>query len=149
MTIIYGQYDDATRTKISLGANYKTICANGVLINFLEIIQTVCYGSDNGGLFFKLYKHVLVVKSLKNFSNAKQNDPHWFKKELKIKYDAVLAVVRKFLKGTGPMLELLATEVPPLNLAAYCAMTVAVQESWKVKGDASTKSMLLLMHSKN
>ena len=47
------------------------------------------------------------------------------------------------------MLELLAAKVPPLNWAHYCAMTVAVQESWEVKGDASTKAMLLLMNSKN
>ena len=61
---------------------------------------------------FKPYKNIVVVKSLNNFSNAKPNDPHGFKEELKIKYNAVLAVVRKFLNSTGPMLELLAAEVP-------------------------------------
>ena len=49
---------------------------------------------------------------MKNFSNTKQNDPHGFKEELKIKYNAVLAVVGKFLNGTGPILKLLAAEVP-------------------------------------
>ena len=47
------------------------------------------------------------MKSLTNFSNTKPNDPHGSMEELKIKYDAVLAVVRKFPNGTGPMLELL------------------------------------------
>ena len=96
MTIIYGQCDDATRTKIALSTNYETICADAELINFLAILQTVCYRSDNRGLSFKPYKNVVVVNSLKNFSNAKPNDPHGFKEELKIKYDAVLAVVGEF-----------------------------------------------------
>ena len=51
---------------------------------------------------------------MNNFSNAKPNDPHGFKEELKIKYDAVLAVVRKSPNGTGPILALLAAETPAL-----------------------------------
>ena len=47
------------------------------------------------------------------------------------------------------MLELLAAEVPALDWVAYCGMTVANQEIWEAKGDASTKVMLLLMNSKN
>ena len=62
-------------------------------MNFLAILGTVCYGSDDGGLYFKPYKNVVVVKSLNNFSKARPNDPSRFKEELKIKYDAVLAVV--------------------------------------------------------
>ena len=86
---------------------------------------------------------------MNNFSNAKPNNPHGFKDELKIKFDAVLAIVGKFQNGTGPMLELLKVEVPALDLAAYCAMDVADQETWEERGDASTKAMLLLMNSKN
>ena len=65
---------------------------------------------------------------MNNFSNAKPNDPHRFKEELKIKYDAVLAVIGKFPNGTGPMVESLTAEVPALNWVLYCAMTVANQE---------------------
>ena len=79
MTIIFGQCDDATRTEIALGANYKTDHEDGELINFLTRLQTVFYGSDDRGLSFKPYKNVVVVKSLNNFSNAKPNDPHEFK----------------------------------------------------------------------
>ena len=86
---------------------------------------------------------------MNNFSNAKPNDPHGFKEELKIKYDAVLAVVGKFPNGTGPMLELLKAETVPLDWADYCVMTVANQEIWEANGDAFTKAMLLLMNSKN
>ena len=63
---------------------------------------------------------------MNNFSNAKPNDPHGFKEELNIKYDAVLAVIVKFLNRTEPMLELFAVELPPLDWAPYCAMDVAV-----------------------
>ena len=86
---------------------------------------------------------------MNNFSNAKPNDPHGFKEELKIKFDAVLAVVGKFLNGTGPMLELLKAEAKPLYWDDYCLMSAADQLSWEEKGDASTKAMLLLMNSKN
>ena len=86
---------------------------------------------------------------MNNFSSAKPNDPHWFKEELKIKYDAVLAVVGKFPNGTRPMLELLFAEVPALDWDDYCAMDVPDQETWEAKGDASTKAILLLMNSKN
>ena len=79
------------------------------------LIITVCYGSNGGGLSFKPYENAVVVKSLTNFSNAKPNDPHGFKEELKIKYNAMLAFVGKFPNGTGPMLELLKAEAPPLD----------------------------------
>ena len=78
------------------------------------------------------------------FSDAKPNDPHGFKEELKIKY-----VFGKFPNGTGLMLELLKAEVPPLDWAVYCRLLVAEQLIWEEKGDASTKAMLLLMNSKN
>ena len=47
------------------------------------------------------------------------------------------------------MLELLAAEVPALDQATYCVLTVTNQEIWEAKGDASTKPMLLLMNFKN
>ena len=62
MTTIFRQCDNATRTEIALGANYKTNCEDGELINFLTRLQTVCYGSNNKGLFFKPYKNVVAVK---------------------------------------------------------------------------------------
>ena len=52
---------------------------------------------------------------MKNFTNAKPNDPHGFKDELKFKFDAVLAIAGKFLNGTGPMIGLLKAAVPPLD----------------------------------
>ena len=64
ITTTFGQYDDATRTKIALGTNYKADYDDGNLINFLKRLRTVCYKSDDGGLSCKPSKIVVVVKSL-------------------------------------------------------------------------------------
>ena len=71
------------------------------------------------------------------------------RKNSKTKYDVVLAVAGKFPNSTGPMLELLKAEAPPLDWDDYCALTATEQLVWKERGDASTKAMLLLMNSKN
>ena len=62
-----------------------------------------------------LSSHTRMLWSLNIFSNAKSNDPHGFKEELKIKYNVILAVVGKFPNNAGPMLELLAAEVPAFD----------------------------------
>ena len=80
----------------------------------------------------------MALKSLNNFTNVKPNNPYGFKENLKIKYDAVLAIVRKFLNCTGPMIELLKAESTPLTWANYCEMQVVDQLSWEEKGDTST-----------
>ena len=106
-TIVYEQCDDASQTEIALDPNCETYCKDGNLINFLTRVRTVCYGSEDRGVSSKPYKNVVVVKSLNNFTNIKPNNHHRFKEDLKIKYNAVLAFVRTFPNGTGPMLELL------------------------------------------
>ena len=149
MTIIYRQYDDTTRTKIALGGTCKIDCEAGNIINFLKRLHTCCYRSDDGGLSVKLYKQVMSVKSLNNFSNMKPHIPHGFKEELKIKYNSVLAVVGNFPNRTGAMMELLKAKPTPLTWANYYAMSVADQITWKERGDNSTKAMLLLLKSNN
>ena len=62
---------------------------------------------------------------IEQFQERKAKYFHGFKEELKIKYDAVLAVVGKFMNGTGPMLELLKVETVPLDWTHYCVMSVA------------------------
>ena len=44
---------------------------------------------------------------MNNFSNNKPHDPHGFKVEIKIKSDAIKAVVENFPNKTGAMMELL------------------------------------------
>ena len=80
ITIIFGQCDDATRTKITLGTNYKDNHDNGNLINFFTRLRTVCYESNDGGWSYKPYKMVVAVKLLHNFSNSKSKTPMHSKK---------------------------------------------------------------------
>ena len=58
-------------------------------------------------------------------------------------------MVGKFPNRTGPMIELLKAETPPLGWTNYCAMNVTNQAIWEERGDASTKAILLLLNSKN
>ena len=117
MTIIYGQYDKATKTKISLGATYHVNHQEGNFIEFSNLVRTICFGSNNRGLFFGPYKQVVAVKLMNNYSNNKPHDPHGLKEEVKIKYNAVKAVVGKFPNGTGIMIELLGGVVPARDWA--------------------------------
>ena len=149
MTIIYRQCNEATKTEIALRATYDVDCQDGILIKFLKQVRTVCFGSDNGELLFGPYKSVVAVKSMNNYSNNKPNNPHGFKEEVNVKYDAVKAVVEKFPNGIGAMIELLGTAVPALDWVSYCAMSPADQLVWEEMDDNLTKSMLFLMNSKN
>ena len=142
MTIIFCQCNNATKTKIILGKTYKTDCWDGSIINFLARLQTFCNRNADGGLSFRLYKQVVSVKSLNNFSNNKPHNPHGFKKEIKIKCDVLLGGGKKVPNRTRAMMELLKVEVPALDWAAYCAMPVTEQVVWKEKGDAFIKSIL-------
>ena len=81
---------------------------------------SVCFGSDDGGLSYGPYKQVVVVKSINNYSNNKPHDPHGFKEEVKIKYDAVKAVIGKSPKGARAIIELLGVKGPVLDWVACC-----------------------------
>ena len=117
MTIIYGQCTKATKTKINLGTAYKTDSQDGNLIKFLKQVRTVCFGSNDKGLSFGPYKQVVTVKLMNNNSNNKPHDLHGFKEKVKIKYDTVKAITRKFPNGTAAMMTLLTAAAPPLDWA--------------------------------
>ena len=89
------------------------------------------------------------MKSLNHYSNNEPYDPKGFKEEIKIKFDVVKAVVKKFPNGTGAMMELLKAELPHVDLDSYCALPNVDQLVWEERGDALTKSMLFLMNLKN
>ena len=76
-------------TELFLGTNCAANYDAETLINFLERLKVICYGSHDGGLSHKQYKIAVAVKSLHNYSNLKPNDPRRFKEELKIKYKAI------------------------------------------------------------
>ena len=98
MTIIFRQCNKATKTEISLGANYNAHRQAGNLIEFLNQLHTVCFRSDDGGLSYGPYKQVIEVKLMNNYSNNKPHDYHGFKEEVTIKYDAIKAVAGRFFE---------------------------------------------------
>ena len=116
---------------------------------FLNLLRTVCFGSDNGGLSYGPYKQVVAVKLMNNYSNNKPHDPHGFKEEVKIKYDVAKAVAGRLLNGLAAMMELLGAVVPPIDWAGYCQLTPVKQFTWEERGDDLNKAMLFLMNSKN
>ena len=84
-----------------------------------------------------------------NYSKNKPHDPHGFKEEVKIKYNAVKAVAGNFLNGTATMMELLAATAPPIDLAGYCQLTLPKLLIWEKRGNNLNKAMHFLMNSKN
>ena len=52
---------------------------------------------------------------INNYSNNKPHSPHGFKEEIKIKYNAIKAVDRRFPNGTSAMMELLGAVAPPID----------------------------------
>ena len=92
ITIIYRQCND-----------YAADHGTGNITNSLKRLRTIYHKSDDGSLSYKPYKVVVAVKSLHNISNSKPSNFHAFKEELKIKFDAVLAISRKFPNRIGVM----------------------------------------------
>ena len=80
------------KDKMDLGENYNADNQLGNLVEFLNQVHNVCFGSNNVGLSFGSYKQVVAAKSMNNYSNNKPHDPRGFKEEVKIKYNAVKAV---------------------------------------------------------
>ena len=61
---------------------------------------------------------------MNNYTNNEPNDPHGFKEQVKIKYEATKAKARKFQNGTATLMELLSRAQPAaLDWAGYCALT--------------------------
>ena len=89
------------------------------------------------------------MKLRNNYNNNKLHDPHGFKEEIKIKYDAVKAVAGRFLNGTAVMMALLEAEVPALTWVDYFGMPPADRLSQEERGNELNKAMLYLMNLKN
>ena len=107
ITILFRQCDEATQTKIALGANYKEECDNTRLLAFLEQMCSICFGGDDGGLSYGPYKQVVAIKSLNTYTNNEPHDPHGFKEQVKIKFEANKAIVGRFPNGTTALIYLL------------------------------------------
>ena len=68
---------------------------------------------------------------MNNYSNNKPHDPHGFRGEVKIKYDAVKVVVERFSNGTGAVIKLLGAAVPTRDWAYYYQLTPVEQLVWE------------------
>ena len=112
-------------------------------------MRTVCFGNDYGGLSYRPYKQVVAIKLLNTYSNNKPQGPNSFKEQVKIKYEATKAIIRKFTNGTVALMELLSKTLAPLDWAGYCALPETDQLVWELRTDALNQSILYLMNSKN
>ena len=76
MTIIGGQCNNTTLTKLALRTSFAVDSDKGNIIKFLDRLELICYESDDSGLCHKPYKVVVAVKLLHNYTNPKPDDPH-------------------------------------------------------------------------
>ena len=83
----------------------------------------------------KPYKVVVVVKSLHNFTIPRANDPHGFKEEVKLKFNAIMAIVGKFPNKTAFLEQLLAVDTLSKTYNDYCALGSDEQLPWNEKAD--------------
>ena len=98
ITIIFGQCNEATKTKVGLRVTYTVDRKEGNLINFINQLQTVCFSGDDGDLSYGPYKQVVAIKLLNTYTNNNPNDPHGSKEQVKIKFEATKAIVGRFPK---------------------------------------------------
>ena len=84
----------------------------GRLLVFIEQLRAICFGGDDSGLSYPPYKQVVAIKSLNTYTNNDTNDPHGFKEQIKIKYKATKAIVRRFPNGTATLPHLLSKAKP-------------------------------------
>ena len=93
ITILFGQCDEAIHTKIALGDNYTEDRDEGRLLALFERLRAICFGGDDCGLSYVPYKQVVVIKSLNAYTNNDTNDPHGFKEQVEIKFEATKTIV--------------------------------------------------------
>ena len=88
---------------------------------------------------------------MNNCTNNEPYDPHGFKEQVKIKFEATKAIIaEKFPNGTAALMELISKAQPiALDWAAYCALPADKQLVWEQKADELNQAMIFLMKSKN
>ena len=85
---------------------------------------------------------------MNTYTNNEPYNPHGFKEQVKIKYEATKAIAGKFLNGTAALIELLSN-AEPLDWAGYCALPEVDQLVWELRADTLNQSMFYLMNAKN
>ena len=90
---------------------------------FIEQLRSICFGGNDGGLSYAPYKQIVAIKSLNTYTNRNPNDPHDFKEQVKIKFEATKAIVGRFPNGTATLIHLLSNAEPnALDWDGYCAL---------------------------
>ena len=80
---------------------------------------------------------------MNNYANNKPNDPHGYKEQVKIKYEATKAIAGKFPNGTAALMELLSRAQPAaIDWAEYCGLPADEQIVWKQRADQLNQSIL-------
>ena len=149
ITILFGQCDEATQTKIALGNYFTADRDEGRLLAFIEWLRSIYFGGDGVGLSYASYKQVVAIKSLNTYTNNDSNDPHGFKEQVKIKFEATKVIVGRFPNGTPALTHLLSKAETPLDLDTYCVLLVEGRLKQEQRIDALNQSMIYLMNSKN
>ena len=147
--ILFGQCDEATQTEIALGDNYTEDRNEGRLLAFIEQLRSICFGGNNSSLSYAPYKQVVAIKSLNTYTNNDPNDPHGFKEQVKIKFEATKAIVGRFPNGTATLMHLLSKTEPALDWDDYCALPAAGRLEWETRADTLNQAMIYIMNSKN
>ena len=86
---------------------------------------------------------------MNTYTNNNPNDPHGFKEQVKIKFEATKAIVGRFSNGTAALTHLLSKAKTPLDWNDYCSLPEEERLLWKQRADALNQSMIYLMNSKN
>ena len=112
-------------------------------------MRSICFGGEDGGLSYGLNKQVVAIKLLNTYTNNNPNDPHGFKEQVKINFEATKAIVGRFPNGTAALMYLLNKAETTLNWDDYCALSKEDRLVWEQRADALNQSMIYLMNSKN
>ena len=87
---------------------------------------------------------------MNNYTNNESYDPHGFKEQIKIKYEATKVIARKSPNRTAALIELISKAQPAaLDRAAYCVLPAEQQLVWELRVDELNQAMLFLINSKN
>jgi hypothetical protein len=117
------------------------------------LLRDICNGSDDGGLSYHAFKAMVAIKLLNLYSSQDVSNVHYFKKELKTKYEATKAICGKFPFGTAILEHVLVHN--PTNgaatntLAKFYGMTADLQAPWERLYDDLALAMLFLNNSRN
>ena len=87
---------------------------------------------------------------MNNYTNNEPYNPHIFKEQVKIKYEATKTIAGKFPNETVALMELLSKAQPAaLEWVGYYVLISDQQLVWEQRADELNQSMLFLMNSKN